>query len=486
MPEITYVAPPTVAAFMKSEAFFRLIAGPVGSGKTTGCLFEIFRRACEQAPAPDGYRYTRFAIVRSTLKQLRDTVLKDITAWLSGIAEWKVSESTIHVRIGDVRSEWVLIPLDNPEDQARLLSMQLTGGWLSECIEMDISLISPLAGRCGRYPSAAQGGATHFGLIADTNMPSEGSDWHKFMTEPAPDTQIFIQPGGLEEKAENLEWLTQTPATLKLPPSHPDRRAQGRTYYERLLRNNSPDWCTRYVHAQYGNDPSGSAVFKESFKLNYHAPLEYNGKEVDIQPVFHMPIIVGQDFGRNPCAVVTQLDHKGRLLILEEVISEDMGLELHVQRNLRPVLMQERYSGIPVVIVGDPAGRNRSSLYEETEFDLLKRMGFKAFPAPTNEIDTRMRAVESFLLQQRDGGPAFLMDRQRCPVLARAMSGGYRFAKMKTGMLKPTPDKNEYSHVADALQYACLGAHGGTVTQYATALHRPTIKPPRISARAWT
>lgn len=487
MAQITYSAPPTVARFMKSDAFFRLIAGPVGSGKTTGCLFEMFRRACEQEKAPDGLRYTRFAIVRQTLKQLKDTVLKDITSWLSGIAEYRVSENTIHIRIGDVRSEWILIPLDNPEDQARLLSMQITGAWMSEAIEMDVQLIAPLAGRCGRYPSAAQGGASWFGIIADTNMPAEGSDWHKLMDlETPPDWQVFIQPGGMEPDAENLEWLTQTPATLKLPTDDPARRAQGRTYYERFLRNNNPDWCQRYVHAKYGNDPSGSAVFKESFKLNYHAPHEHNGEAFELTPVFHMPLIVGQDFGRNPCAVVTQLDHKGRLLVLEEVISEDMGLELHIQRNLRPVLMQERYQGIPVVIVGDPAGRSRSSLYEETEFDLLKRAGFKAFPAPTNDPNTRIRAVEAFLLQQRDGGPAFIMDRARCPYLTRGMSGGYRYAKMKSGMLKPVPEKNDYSHVSDALQYACLAAHGGQVTQFATALHRPTYVPPQVSTSGWT
>ena len=59
MTEINYNAPPTCAAFMKSAAFGRIIAGPVGSGKTTACMFEMLRRSCEQAPAKDGLRYTR-------------------------------------------------------------------------------------------------------------------------------------------------------------------------------------------------------------------------------------------------------------------------------------------------------------------------------------------------------------------------------------------------------------------------------------------
>lgn len=480
MSDIKFDAPPTCARFMKSAAFGRLIAGPVGSGKTTACLFELFRRSCEQAPAPDGFRYTRWAIVRQTLKQLKDTVLKDIVSWLDGIASYKVSDNTIYITIGDVRSEWILIPLDSPEDQRRLLSMQLTGAWMSEAIEMDVGLIDALSGRLGRYPGPKLGGASWFGMIADTNMPTEGSDWHKFMENPPPDWQIFIQPGGLEQHAENLNFLTQTTETLKLPIDHPDRVAQGRTYYERLARGHGEDWVKRYVHAQYGNDPSGTAVFRESFKREFHAV-------DDLTPVPGHPLIIGQDFGRDPCSVICQVDHKGRLLVLEEVVAEDIGLELHLERSLRPALAQTQYLGRPITIIGDPAGNAKSSVYEETTFDVLKRMGFMAFPAPTNDIDARLRAIEAFLLAQRDGGPAILFDKNKCPTLVRAMNGGYRYAKTKSGQRKPLPDKNEFSHIADALQYACLAAHGGMSSLFARKLAGPkVIQRAPMSAGAWT
>lgn len=481
MTNINYTAPPTCARFMKSESFGRLIAGPVGSGKTTACLFELFRRACEQQPAPDGLRYTRFAIVRQTLKQLKDTVLKDITGWLQGIAQYKVSDNTVYISVGDVRSEWLLIPLDDPEDQRRLLSMQLTGGWLSEAIEMDVAIISPLAGRCGRYPSAAQGGCTWMGLIADTNMPSEGSPWHRFMElDTPPDWDIFIQPSGMSDDAENLEWLTQTPETLKLPVDSEARRAQGRKYYERFVRSNSADWCKRYVYAEYGDDPSGTAVFRESFSQRFHV-VDY------LEPVSTYPLVVGLDFGRDPCAVICQPDHKGRLLVLEEIIAEDIGLELQLQRAIRPALMQEQYLGKAVVIVGDPAGRQRSTLYEETSFDVVKRHGFRAYPAPTNDIAKRISAVEAWLLGQRDGGPAVLIDGERCPTLVRALNGGYRFAKTRQGVRKALPDKNEYSHVMDAFQYACVATHGGMTDMIASRLSggRRRQRAP-ISSGAWT
>ncbi len=425
---------------MRSESFGRLIAGPVGSGKTTACLFELLRRACEQTPAEDGFRYTRFAIVRQTLKQLKDTVLKDIISWLEGMAHYKVSDSTVFIEIGDVRSEWILIPLDNPEDQRRLLSMQLTGAWMSEAIEMPVDLVAALSGRCGRYPTAIKGVAKWMGIIADTNMPSEGGPWHEFMeTNVPPDWQIFVQPGGMTEEAENLNYLIQTEKTIKLPLDHPDRLAQGRIYYERLVRSYGGDWVNRYVHAQYGDDPSGTAVFKSSFKRSFHTM-------PDLESCQGHPIVIGQDFGRDPCSIIGQMDHKGRLLLLEEVTAQDIGLELHITRNLRPVLAQEQYLGKKVIIVGDPAGMAKGSIYEETSFDALKRLGFAAYPAPTNKIDPRLRAIESFLLSQRDGGPAMLINQEKCPTTILALNGGYRYAKTKLGQRKPLPEKNKYSH----------------------------------------
>jgi hypothetical protein len=285
----------------------------------------------------------------------------------------------------------------------------------------------------------------------------------------------------MSDEAENLEWLTQTPETLKLPVDSEDRRAQGRTYYERFIRSNSPDWCKRYVHAEFGDDPSGSAVFRTSFKRSFHVVDE-------LEPISSYPLLMGLDFGRDPCAVICQPDHKGRFLVLEEIIAEDMGLETQLQQGIKPVLMSERYLGRSVIVVGDPAGKQRSTLYEETSFDLIKRYGLMAYPAPTNDVDKRLGAVEAWLLGQRDGGPAMVIDGSRCPTLVRALDGGYRYGKTRNGMRKPSPEKNEYSHIADALQYAAVTAHGGMGEMIANRLMAPPKRGTRqrMNAGAWT
>jgi hypothetical protein len=479
---------------MKSNAYGRIIAGPVGSGKTTACMMELLRRALGQAPGHDGYRYTRFAVVRQTLKQLKDTVLKDCETWLGshGLGSWKVSDSTYHVLFDDIRSEWVFLPLEDAEDQARLLSMQLTGAWLSECIEMDISILGPVSGRLGRYPSGARGNPSWFGMVADTNMPTEMTPWHNFLENLPPDWMRFFQPSGIALDAENLEWLVQTDQTIKLPPNHPVRIAQGRKYYERFINmyGAESDWVKRYVYAQYGDDPSGQAVFKNTFRSNFHIV-----DETLLIPGF--PLLIGQDFGRNPWSLICQPDHMGRLIVHEEVPGLNVGLEKHVAQSLRPALMRDQYLGFKVAIVGDPSGVAKNSISEESCFDAIKRMGFPAFPAPTNDIEPRLRAVEALLGRQTNGGPTLMINRHGCPHLIRALSGGYRFTKEKTGTLKPVPDKLNgttingqivaFSHVVDDLQYVSLVVHGGMMPYIRSymAPRRPG-NTAGISARGWT
>jgi hypothetical protein len=79
--EINYTPPATVKKFMESDARMRVLMGPVGSGKSVGCSFEIIRRASMQDPDKQGRRRTRAAIVRETARQLQDTTIKTFLDW---------------------------------------------------------------------------------------------------------------------------------------------------------------------------------------------------------------------------------------------------------------------------------------------------------------------------------------------------------------------------------------------------------------------
>jgi hypothetical protein len=243
------------------------------------------------------------------------------------------------------------------------------------------------------------------------------------------------------------------------------------------------DWVKRYVYAQYGDDPSGAAVFRASFKSDFHIV-----DDTVLIPGY--PLLIGQDFGRNPWSLICQMDHMGRLIVHEEVPATNIGLEKHVQQNLRPRLFSDKYSGYKVAMVGDPSGVAKGNVSEESCFDALKRMGLPAFPAVTNDIEPRLRAVETLLGRQTNGGPTLMINKQGCPLLCRAMSGGYRFTKTKGGALRAVPDKNDkegFSHVCDDLQYVSLVVHGGIVPEIARRL-TPNInaRRPVMSAAGWT
>lgn len=479
----TYFAPPTISRFMESDAFGRLLCGPVGSGKTTACLVELARRMGEQEPAIDGRRYTRWAIIRQSLKDAKATVLKDARGWFGALADWRVSESTMYIDYGDIYSEWLYIPLENPEDIKRLLSTQLTGAYINEASEIDIDLLPHISGRCGRFPNNEFGAPTWRGIFADTNMPIINSPWCEFILNAPPLWQVFRQPSGLSQEAENLDHLDQTADTLELPEGSPERIQQGRGYYSRLATVGSEDYIRRYVMAEFGRDVSGSAVYQESFKYEFHV-------RETLEPVPSRLLIVGQDFGRNPWSLITQLDHRGRLQCLEEVGGTDIGLEQHVKQNLIPALLRERYAGLPLVIVGDPQGQARDSLFELNSFDLLTSFGLPAERAPTNDLDPRIRSVESFLLRQLGGEGAILFDRSRCPTLVQGMNGGYRYTKDRFDQSRSIPDKNNFSHVNDCLQYVCLIA--GNMSAYSWLLGRVVNRKKQyfrrrpVSAAAWT
>lgn len=406
------------------------------------------------------------AIVRNTLQQLRQTCLADIQLWLAPIAHYRVTDSTIQVRFSlpdgtRVESDWMLIPLDTKADQQRLLSLNLTGAWVSEFREIDPSLISALSGRLGRFPSKAIAEPTWFGIVAETNPPDEDSEWFTLLeVDRPPNWAFYRQPGGLDEDAENTDNL-------------PDG------YYENLLANNNSDWSDIHVHAKYGKSLGGQAVFRASFRPDFHIkPAE------ELVPISGVPIMVGQDFGRTPAALIGQIDSRGRLIVFDELTSEDMGIEQFATQLLRP-LLYNKYMGHPIFMVADPKGRDKSQVNEDSPFDALKRLGFDVYPAPTNNIDTRLRAVEQLLLHQVDGGPQLCIS-DGCGTLTQAMKYWYRYRRKQTGVLEDKPEKTHpWSDVADCLQYMAMSTNAnylGKVMQK-MAPREPRPAPP---IRGWT
>lgn len=465
MSVVNFKSPPTVGRFMLDPAFIRFIIGPVGSGKSVGCIMELLRRAREQAPNGRGIRQTRFAIVRNTLQQLRQTCLADIQMWLAPICNFRVTDQTIQIRLTlpdgtKVESDWLLMPLDTPDDVKRLLSLNLTGAWVSEFREIHLNIIDGIVGRLGRFPAKAIAPLTWHGLIGESNPPDEDSEWFtKLEVETPPNWKVYKQPGGMDANAENRD---------NLPPD----------YYENLVANNSPDWVDVHVHAKYGKSLSGQAVFRSTFRPDFHVSF------AGLSAIPGLPLMIGQDFGRTPASLLAQLDIRGRLVIYRECTSVDMGIEKFCTSTLRPVLASQ-YTGFNAFMLADPSGKYKQQVGEESPFDCLRRLSFKVYPAPTNDLEPRLRAVEQLFLRSIDGGPAIIIDGVGCPQLVHALKFNYRYKRKKTGDLDETPDKSHpWSDLADCLQYLALGVNGNYIGGLIRA-SQPRPRGPRVTAASW-
>jgi len=409
------------------------------------------RRAIDQAPAPDGIRYSRAVIVRNTYPELRDTTLK---TWLHLFKEDVFGRFNHHdmahkIRVNDLNFEVLFRALDTPEDIKKLLSLEVTFAWVNEARQIySRSIISGLRDTLDRYPPMKDGGPTWSGLILDTNPPDTDHWWYKIAEEERPDGwKFWRQPGGLFERdgkfvanpdADNLENLSG-----------------GSNYYLDKAKGASLDHIRVYYCGNYGFVQEGKPVYPEYYD-HIHCSQE------DLEPVPGIPVYIGLDFGLTPAAIFCQRLVNGRWVWFDELVSEEMGVE-RFGTLLKPMLA--RLKDHKIYIFGDPAGNTRTQTDEKTCYQILAGQGVDAEPAPSNVFTLRREAVAAALKRLIDGKPGLIIS-PRCKLARKAMAGGYCFRRMQVSYserFSDEPNKNHYSHIAEAGQYAMLGAGEGEV-----------------------
>ena len=432
---VKFVASPTVKAFMATPEPYRLIVGPFGSGKSSGCVIEMLRWAMNQAPGPDGYRRTRFAIIRNSYREIKDTAQRTVEDWIPAkMFRFVAQDATMFLEFNDVRCEILYRALDTPQDVKKLLSLDLTGAWINEAREIPKQVFEMLKPRVGRFPSQRAGGPTKHGIWMDTNPPDSDHWIYKLFEEQRPAKHaVFHQPSGLSPEAENIE---------NLPG--------GRDYYLNIMPGMEQTWIDVYVHGQYGYVKDGRPVYPE-WKDALHVMKLH--PTLPVRPT----LILGMDFGLTPAIVVV---HKTLMQyqVIDEFVSEDMGanrLSQHVARELRRKYPTATFRGW-----GDPAGTQRSQVDETTPYDVVQAAGLPIYPAPTNDFVRRREGVAGALGRLNLAGEPALVVSPNCSRTRKAMGGGYSFKRVQVSgeeRYQDAPNKNSHSHIAEALQYAMVG-----------------------------
>jgi len=441
---VNYKAVPTLSKFHKDPHFVRLVLGAIGSGKSVGMCAELVRLAANQEPSSDGLRYSRWAVVRNTQKELKLTTIKTWLDWYGDFGVFNKSEMTFHLELNDIRCELLFMGLDRPDQVKSLLSLELSGAFINEAREVQPEVIMNIISRLGRYPSMRDDvGCTDKRLIMDSNFPSEDSFLYEMFEEKRPEGwKIFKQPspinskGEVRKKAENIANLTKG-------------------YYTTQMAGQSEDWLRVHRDCEYGFLMDGKAVWPE-FKDSLHV-------REDFTPNPKRPIYTGMDYGRTPVILFAQKDVYGRVIIFDEIQAWDMGAEefastvyAHMVTHYSAFMFEAGY--------GDPAGDDRGQGDDRTPMMIMNKGGVKMRVAPTQDPFIRIEAVRSPLTKLYDSEPALTIT-PKCKMLRKAMAGGYQYKRIQTGgspRYNVKPDKNEYSHVADACQYLLCGLGFGT------------------------
>jgi hypothetical protein len=478
---IDYSPPPTLKAFIKDftpgKLFYDWIVGPVGSGKTTAIFMKLVYLAQLQAKSPDGIRRSRAVIVRNTAPQLRDTTIVSWGYWFKDgqAGTWRATDKIYTLRFGDVECEVLFRPLDTEDDVQRVLSLEVTFAIIDEFVQIPRKIIEALAARCGRYPSKKDGGATNWGMWGSSNPSTEDNWWYPYLHRQCddpnqnlpPSATYFKQPSGLADNAENIE---------NLPG--------GRAYYTALTAGKAEAWVKQFVESEWGFSVSGQPVVS-TLKPDIHFV-----KGLLLNPA--LPLVAGFDPGIGGSALTFgQLDFEGRLNTLGELVQSGYGAKRLISERLRPYIRARwpEFDLNNLVIAPDPAAANRAQTDEKSVVDEFKRH-FKVVCETNNRFPLRLDAIEHFTTRLIAGGPALRIDEKMCPILSRALRGGWRFKiDAKKDTTAPEADKNAYSHPGDSFGYLCRYFHKATEREQRYGVSGARVerafRPPRPSSNPY-
>jgi hypothetical protein len=459
---VVYEAEPTPAKLHNDRGLqLQYLEGPMGSSKSTSCIMEILMRAMRQKPHK-GVRKSRWAVVRNTYGELKSTTIKTFQEWVPDSIAPIVYSMPIMCKfkqkLGDgtaMHLEVLFMALDTPEDAAKLLSLELTGAYVNEGREIPWEVVELLLSRIDRYPKVDEGGATEPGVLVDSNPP-RNSHWLYRKFEADDTVRLVVQNAQGEDI--NVTWrkYKQPPAVYKdqitekwvINPDAENLKHLSPNYYVNQMTLGD-EHIRVNLAGEYGMSRKGTPVFAK------FSELKHVSKEI-LQPRRGTLALMGIDFGLQPGAVIGQLSHKG-LMLLDEIPATDESLEDFLDHYVLPVL-RTRYQGYQIVACGDPSGGGRQSINKLTSIGVMNSKGIKTYPAITNSFIKRKEAVDWFL--GRDEG--FIVSKNLTHI-REVMGAGYVYKEQRNaqGKVLDIPDKNEFSHVADAIQYLCLYARYG-------------------------
>jgi len=495
---LDYTANNTFAQFHMDQNKYIFCRGSVGSGKSSGCIMHCFLNALKQPPGLDGVRRSKYAILRASYPNLKSTtidswkndwfgplidVVYDIPIRGQVVMEHPDGKTSIEMKL-------VFLALDREEDVNKLQSLQVTGVHLNEAAEIPRGIFQMLKSRYKRYPKKFGLDKVHpdfrdeyrpylnkhgkvkcidpFIIFDYNSVPTE--HWlykiaeeekpaeHSFYTQPSALLMCSKQQGFVEDAAGN--WYKFNPLADNIENLEED-------YYIDQILGADPEWVSVFVLNNYGNLRAGKPVYKM-----YDDKAHYTDQPFEISK--GIPIVIGMDTGLTPAAAFTQFTSSGQFVVFDELVTEDCSIHEFAHDVLWPHI-RNNYKGHTFEIVVDPENK-RSQNDKKTARDILIKAGLPVQLGKTNNVTERFESMV-FFLRKKDG---FIIT-NKCPTLRKGFISEFKYDKISTTVQgtkwKDKPEKNIYSHVHEALQYAALEFVAGRIFRKNTAKKQQYTEP---------
>lgn len=469
--EFSYDANETFAQIHQDMRKYLFCRGPVGSGKSSGCIWHILLNAFKQEPMWDGIRRARYGVLRASYPALKSTVIKSWKDWFKNLIEI-VYDTPIRGNIKmphpdgktHMEIELVFIALDREEDVNKLQSLELTGAHLNEAAEIPRGVHQMLKSRVNRYPSMEYGGAKDPFIICDYNsVPTDHWLYIIAEEEQPPKHGFYHQPPALLMVRQGEGEIVDSSGNYyAINPNADNIENLSADYYEDQVYGAEADWVNVMILNNYGELRTGKPVFPE-----YIDSIHYDEKLLG--PMKGVTIIIGMDLGLTPACSFSQLTPTGTFQTFDEIVTDDCSIRKFCDDYLKPHLINN-YNGFNFELVIDPAAVIRSQNDARSAGEIIKECGLPFRTARTNNPLKRREAVIYFLRKVNGFkiGP-------KCQYLRKGFISEYKYEKKRLAvanvrgsnaeMFKEKPDKNIYSHVHDAEQYAAMEVTEGKTSK---------------------
>jgi hypothetical protein len=467
--EIEYRPVPTVDLFHMHPGQVRGIVGPVGSGKTTGATWDVCRYMPEHLADQWGFKRSKWVVVRNTYDELIDTTQATVFEWFGWGKYQKQRKiyTLVHEddELGTFEVEILFRSCDRIQDLKKFKSLEVTGYWIDESIEVAGEIKRILKTRIGRYPSAKQ--AEKWYKAKFKQVPEHLYEYKKLPTgemqrqfkTPRFGLETTNPPDVEHETYHEFKWLTDVPGPVPekeplknhfgfwQPPreNEPNLRAG---YYDDLIADykDHPDWLEMYVDGKPGVIVIGKLVYN-NFKRGHHvakAPLLWSG----------IPLVRGWDNSGNiPACIIVGVPSPRVIHVYLEINHDKMNMVQFTKHAIHQCNM--KFPGAEWLDWGDPAGENKFSTRDggwTSNAQLMRDEGVDVQSseqnpsARYNAVDDQLAIIDGFLIDPS------------CVRLINGFMGGYHYKEVgsNTGIYMDTPNKNRFSHIHDALQYAMV------------------------------